>query len=61
VEIVDQFIAGQGSQKELDELSHLADVMQLASFCGLGQAVAIPVKSALRHFGEVFLDSQAVK
>jgi len=36
------------------ELAQLADLLQSASFCGLGQSVAIPVKSALKHFAARF-------
>jgi NADH:ubiquinone oxidoreductase subunit F (NADH-binding) len=41
-------------------LRELADIMQLASFCGLGQSVAIPVKSALDHFTSDFLSAVQV-
>ncbi len=40
--------------QDIDELKNLADVMQVASFCGLGQSVAIPIKSALSHFSHLF-------
>jgi len=32
----------------------VTDILQTASFCGLGQAAAIPMKSALAHFAEAF-------
>ena len=32
----------------------LADVLQTASFCGLGQSTAIPMNSALTHFASAF-------
>jgi len=38
----------------LEELLNLAQVMQVASFCGLGQSVAIPVRSALKVFESQF-------
>jgi NADH:ubiquinone oxidoreductase subunit F (NADH-binding)/NADH:ubiquinone oxidoreductase subunit E len=37
-----------------DRLNELAEVLQTASFCGLGQSVAIPMKSALKYFAEEF-------
>jgi NADH:ubiquinone oxidoreductase subunit F (NADH-binding) len=40
------------------KLKQLADVMQIASFCGLGQSVAIPVKSALANFSAQFLAAE---
>ncbi|HET7376563.1 MAG TPA: NADH-ubiquinone oxidoreductase-F iron-sulfur binding region domain-containing protein [Anaerolineae bacterium] len=35
-------------------MTELAEVLQVASFCGLGQSVAIPMKSALTHFSAAF-------
>jgi NADH:ubiquinone oxidoreductase subunit F (NADH-binding) len=32
----------------------LVDVMQAASFCGLGQSVALPVRSAITQFPSAF-------
>jgi NADH:ubiquinone oxidoreductase subunit F (NADH-binding)/NADH:ubiquinone oxidoreductase subunit E len=43
-----------GRPTDLDELSNLANVMQTASFCGLGQSVIIPVRSAINQFGPLF-------
>jgi NADP-reducing hydrogenase subunit HndC len=45
---------GQGMDGDLEELIALADVMQAASFCGLGQSVHLPVKSAFAHFAREF-------
>ncbi len=44
----------QAPPNSVDELLNLAQVMQVASFCGLGQSVAIPVKSALKVFEQKF-------
>lgn len=54
LEILDRMIAGKGQKGDVDELKTLADLMQVSSFCGLGQSVAIPMKSALALFGEEF-------
>jgi NADH:ubiquinone oxidoreductase subunit F (NADH-binding) len=35
----------------LDDLAH---VLEQASFCGLGQSAAWPLRSALQHFGAAF-------
>jgi NADP-reducing hydrogenase subunit HndC len=43
-----------GKPGDMDELLSLAKVMQTASFCGLGQSVYLPIKSAMRHFEEEF-------
>lgn len=47
---LDRLIAGKGTKGEVEQLSELADLLQNASFCGLGQAAAIPIKSTLKHF-----------
>ncbi|RJP52107.1 MAG: NADH-quinone oxidoreductase subunit NuoF [Anaerolineaceae bacterium] len=54
LEILDRMTAGKGQKGDVDELKTLADLMQVSSFCGLGQSVAIPMKSALALFGEEF-------
>ena len=41
LEILDRMASGQGFKGDLDELRALAENMQAASFCGLGQSVAI--------------------
>ena len=38
--------------REVDGIRELADVIQLASLCGLGQAAPLSVKAALEHFPE---------
>ena len=50
VDALDRLIAGHGSRADLDELAQLADVVEVASLCGLGQAAGGPVKSALHFF-----------
>ena len=47
---LDRLIAGKAAPDEADRLAELADLLQNASFCGLGQAAAIPIKSTLKHF-----------
>ncbi len=54
LEILNRLAAGEGRKGDVDELRALADNMQAASFCGLGQSVAIPMNSALTHFGAEF-------
>ncbi len=54
LEILDRMAAGGGVKGDVAELLALAENMQAASFCGLGQSVAIPMKSALAHFGAEF-------
>ena len=52
VDALDRLIGGDGSVADLDELRHLAKVVELASLCGLGQAAGGPVKSALHFFSD---------
>ena len=52
VDALDRLIGGDGSDADLDELRQLAEVVELASLCGLGQAAGGPVKSALHFFGD---------
>ncbi|MGH8066976.1 MAG: NADH-ubiquinone oxidoreductase-F iron-sulfur binding region domain-containing protein [Candidatus Entotheonellia bacterium] len=53
-QILDRLFAGErdpGQNAALDDLAH---VLEQASFCGLGQSAAWPLRSALRHFGAAF-------
>ena len=52
VDALDRLIDGQGSAADLEELRQLAEVVELASLCGLGQAAGGPVNSALHFFAK---------
>jgi len=54
LEILICMAGGQGHPGNVDELKALSENMLLASFCGLGQAVPIPMNSALGNFAEEF-------
>ena len=41
-----------GDAAAIDDLRYLADVVGLASLCGLGQAAGGPVTSALHFFSD---------
>jgi NADP-reducing hydrogenase subunit HndC len=41
---------GQAHLSDLEALANLARQMELASFCGLGQTVGVPVRDMLKHF-----------
>ncbi len=45
-------VARAGVADSLAELRELADVIQLASLCGLGQAAPLSLRAALEHFPE---------
>jgi len=54
LEILNRMSVGDGKPGDIEELLNLARLMQDSSFCGLGQSVAIPMKSALTHFAADF-------
>jgi NADH-quinone oxidoreductase subunit F len=54
LEILNRLTEQKGQPGDLEELLNLAEVMQVASFCGLGQSVVIPVKSAVNNFRTLF-------
>jgi NADH:ubiquinone oxidoreductase subunit F (NADH-binding)/NADH:ubiquinone oxidoreductase subunit E len=58
LEILERMTAGEGKHGDVEELQTLAQLMQDSSFCGLGQSVAIPMKSALTHFGAEFAKTE---
>ena len=41
---------GQASLSDLDTLTSLADELEVASNCGLGQTSAVPIRDTLRYF-----------
>ena len=51
VESMDRLIAGGGTVNDLDDMRYLANVVNAASLCGLGQAAGNPVTSVLHFFG----------
>ena len=52
VDALDRLLMGKGSPSDLDELRYLAEVVGLASLCGLGQAAGGPISSGLHFFGD---------
>ncbi len=48
--ILTRMAENKGKSGDLAELKSLSENMLLASFCGLGQSVPIPIDSALTHF-----------
>ncbi len=58
LEILNRMAEGKGVKGDTEELKTLAALMQDSSFCGLGQSVAIPMKSVLTHFGAEFAKAE---
>ena len=53
-EILENLTQNKGNPGDVEELRSLADVMYDSSFCGLGQSVPIPMRSALDNFNDEF-------
>jgi NADH:ubiquinone oxidoreductase subunit F (NADH-binding)/NADH:ubiquinone oxidoreductase subunit E len=58
LEILNRMAAGKGAKGDIEELKSLSALMQDSSFCGLGQAVPIPMNSAMAHFGKKFEEAE---
>ena len=52
VDALDRLMGGKGSDGDIEELLQLADVVGIASLCGLGQAAGGPITSAMHFFKE---------
>ena len=48
--IIDRIAEGRGSQEDLDQLVKVAETMQAASLCPLGQSAILPIRTALDSF-----------
>lgn len=53
-EILDGFLNGSPQAGSVEALTGLASLLREDSLCGLGQSVAVPIHSALSHFGDEF-------
>lgn len=54
VELIDKIRGNENRQDSLDLLEELCETMELGSLCAMGGLTPMPVRSALRHFGEDF-------
>src|SRR5690349_7315858 len=54
VETIDRIVAGDDRRKNLVVLDDLCDLMTDGSLCAMGGLTPLPVRSAVRHFGEDF-------
>jgi formate dehydrogenase iron-sulfur subunit len=55
VELMDRVIAGDDVDSHIELLHELCELMADASLCPMGGLTPVPVRSALRHFGEDFV------
>jgi NADH:ubiquinone oxidoreductase subunit F (NADH-binding) len=54
VDIIAGIAAGTARDNDLEEIERLGETMVMTSICGLGQVVAKPIQSVLKHFrGEI--------
>ncbi len=53
-QIPDRMLAGERDAEQRATLDDLSHVLEEASFCGLGQSAAWPLRSALHHFTRAF-------
>ncbi len=54
LEVLTRMADGKGNAGDVAELKALSESMMLASFCGLGQSVSIPMNSAMKNFAKDF-------
>jgi NADH:ubiquinone oxidoreductase subunit F (NADH-binding)/NADH:ubiquinone oxidoreductase subunit E len=59
-EILDRLTTQNGQPGDVAQLAILADLLQAASFCGLGQSAAVPMRSALQHFATSFKEAEGL-
>lgn len=52
--LLDRFIAGEATKKDLALMETLADTIRLTSICGLGQAAPTAMRTTLRYFREEY-------
>lgn len=56
LEILEDIIAGRGTEESLAILEELGDTITNTALCGLGKSAALPVLSTLRNFREEYLE-----
>jgi NADH-quinone oxidoreductase subunit F/NADP-reducing hydrogenase subunit HndC len=55
LEILERITGGDGEEEDIEKLETLAEVIQNASLCGLGQSAPNPVLSTLKYFREEYV------
>lgn len=54
--IINKFIDGSASYKDLENMERIIDTMKYASFCGLGKAAPTALSSCLKYFKSEFIE-----
>ena len=52
--LLDRIVDGEGTEEDIKNIRVVAQAMQKASLCALGQTAPNPILSALKHFGPEF-------
>lgn len=55
LDILTAMIQGKGRKGNVEELKAVSQNLMIASFCGLGQAISIPIDTALKNFTDEFI------
>jgi len=58
---LDRLAAGTGGDADRARIMELAEVVQVASLCGLGQAAPLSLRAALEHFPAAFAAARGVE
>ncbi len=58
--LLDRFIQGKATQKDLDLLEVLIDTISVSAICGLGQAAPTAIMTALKYFRSEFKLSEDI-
>jgi NADH:ubiquinone oxidoreductase subunit F (NADH-binding) len=53
--ILTRITEGRANERDLSLLEQLAELLTRTSLCGLGQAAANPLMSALKHFRDEYM------
>ena len=54
LDILERLCGGQGNKGDIEELEHLAQIIQKTSLCGLGKTAPNPVLSTLEYFRDEY-------
>jgi NAD-dependent dihydropyrimidine dehydrogenase PreA subunit len=54
--ILNRITSGRGEEQDLQLLEELAEFMEAASLCALGQSAPFPVASTLKYFREEYIE-----
>lgn len=54
VKILDRIQKGEGSDRDLELIVNISDIMKEASLCGLGQAAPTAIFTTLKYFGDEY-------